>query len=210
MTSIYMVAFVFSLAFIGILGLIFTDKKIEFGILEVLCFIYFNRLSLTTNYYFYDSVFIYLGGILLLSLEFLVPSFGALGITGITLALCSLNFAVDRAGGWENILIIGGIAFGTSLVFLRFALKDNIFEDRVLTTSSRQKEDVKSRKDFTYLIGREGVTSTVLRPVGKIYFDGLYLDCQAETGYLPKGAEVVVVDFLDGYLIVREKEEFDA
>lgn len=53
-------------------------------------------------------------------------------------------------------------------------------------------------------LGKKGVTSTVLRPHGKITIDGESLEAKAQFGLIQAGAAICVVQQEDGTLIVEE------
>jgi membrane-bound serine protease (ClpP class) len=64
-------------------------------------------------------------------------------------------------------------------------------------------EEARSSPVLSPLIGKEGITATVLRPSGKVIIDGVYYDSVSESGFIEKGAGVVVVRFANAQLYVE-------
>ncbi|MDE7045498.1 MAG: serine protease, partial [Acetatifactor sp.] len=61
--------------------------------------------------------------------------------------------------------------------------------------------------DLNYLLGREGIASTDLRPAGKGDFAGIELDLLSEGAYIKKGSSSVISNISANRLTVRVVEE---
>ena len=59
-------------------------------------------------------------------------------------------------------------------------------------------------RDMEVFLGKEGVTTTVLRPAGMAEFDGVKLNVVADGEYIPKDARVRV-DLVEGARVVVRK-----
>ena len=57
------------------------------------------------------------------------------------------------------------------------------------------------------LIGTTATAASILRPAGKIVADGKVYDAVAQIGYIEKGSEVSIVDYVNGSLVVKETEK---
>ena len=62
-------------------------------------------------------------------------------------------------------------------------------------------------EDTEALLGKEGVTATVLNPVGIAEFDGVRLNVVSEGNYLGKGVRVRIQQIDGAKIIVREIQE---
>lgn len=85
-----LLALSFSLAFICIVAIFFTDKKILFGLIALGLFIYFYKTGLDRGEADLITIIAFISGILLLVIELITPSFGILGSLGIILTIYSL------------------------------------------------------------------------------------------------------------------------
>jgi membrane-bound serine protease (ClpP class) len=56
---------------------------------------------------------------------------------------------------------------------------------------------------LTNLVGKDGITATVLRPSGKVIIDGNYYDGVSESGFIEKGVKVNVVRFENAQVYVE-------
>ncbi len=160
-------------------------------------------------------------GVLLLLLEiFVVPGFGIFGIVGIICLFGGLflsmvdndlfDFELISSERIINSIIAIGISMLGSIALIIYLTSkigsDGIFKDLALTTSQDIEDgyvgvDTQSES----LIGKEGVTSTVLCPSGKVVVDGEYYDAISETGYIEEGESIIVRKFSTGQLYVRKK-----
>ena len=56
-----------------------------------------------------------------------------------------------------------------------------------------------------YLIGKEGVASTALRPAGKCNIDGVEFDVRSDGRYIAKGSRIQIIRVQGNTLIIKEK-----
>ena len=62
--------------------------------------------------------------------------------------------------------------------------------------------------NYSFLLGKEGVSITVLRPSGKIQIDGNIYDAES-TGFLIESGEKIIVAKIDGGIIKVEKSKIN-
>ena len=55
------------------------------------------------------------------------------------------------------------------------------------------------------MIGKSGITKTILRPTGRIEVEGNAYDAKSDSDFIGKDREVEVVAIKDGHIIVKEK-----
>ncbi len=164
------------------------------------------------------EIIVFFLGIILLMLEiFVIPGFGVAGISGIvlmggSLILVMLNndvfdFSFVGIGaivqavlavllgvlGAVVALFVGGVRLTESKAFSRVALTD---------TMSRQEGYTSSF--YKSMVGRRGVTRTVLRPSGRIEIEGEIYDAYTRGDYIDPGVEVEVISEEGTSLKVRK------
>ncbi len=148
-------------------------------------------------------------GFALLALEiFVIPGFGVAGISGIVLIVGSLvlimlnNQSFDfffvnsqtlvqavltallGALGGIVLMFAGSARFANSKAFNRVALQNR--QDSSAGYVSKQREE-------TSMLGKEGMSFTVLRPSGKIMIDDHLYDAYTRGDYISKDEKIVVV-----------------
>lgn len=166
------------------------------------------------------EILLFIAGLLLLGVEiFVIPGFGVAGISGIVLMVTGLTLSMIENVGFDfsfsgldkvvqsllivmisSILaIVGSLYFGgkfiTSPMFSRLILKSE-----QTTQSGYSSVDLKEKS----LIGKMGVTLSMMRPIGKIEIDGEQYSATAETGFIEKDEKVLVTRFEAAQLFVRK------
>jgi len=144
-------------------------------------------------------------GLALLIVEVFMPGFGLPGVSGIVLEIASVVFTYTRHGGLAalgmTLIILACVAAAISLA-LHSAKKGRLSKSPVILTNTESAaEGYIANRDMDVFLGREGITTTVLRPSGMAEFDGVKLDVVADGEYIAKGA-AVKVDHVEGARIV--------
>lgn len=147
----------------------------------------------------------FLLGLILLIVEVFMPGFGLPGITGIVLEIACIILTYVGHGSMAalgvTLIILAVIAITISLA-LRSANKGRLSKSAVILTETESAEDgYVATRDMEIFLGKNGVTTTVLRPTGMAEFDGVKLNVQSDGEYIAKG-ENVRVDHVDGARVV--------
>ncbi|MEG0126968.1 MAG: NfeD family protein, partial [Clostridia bacterium] len=71
----------------------------------------------------------------------------------------------------------------------------------ILNASESAAEGFSATKDMEVFLGKEGVTTTVLRPSGMAEFDGVKLNVVADGEYIPQNVRVKI-DHVEGARVV--------
>ncbi len=165
------------------------------------------------------EIVLFIVGIILISLEvFVIPGFGVAGALGIICTLSSLvlvalnndNFDFSfvalndlfiaittvSAGVLGSILLmfIGGVRLTNSRFFNRIVLQD----------IQAREEGFTSRFTKESMVGKKGITCTVLRPSGKIEIDGIIYDAFTRGNYIGEGIDVEIISDEGTSLKVKE------
>ena len=159
-------------------------------------------------------------GFILLAVEILViPGFGFAGVAGIICLVLGFTFSLVANKGFDfSLTPTGDIYSSLSVVLISMVasiilffilgksiMKTNRFNKLVLQDSMNASHGyVSSDTGTTVAIGTSAIAATSLRPSGKIDINGAVFPASAETGFIEKGAEVIVTA-ADGIKItVRE------
>jgi membrane-bound ClpP family serine protease len=145
-------------------------------------------------------------GIVLVIVEMFHPGFGAPGVTG-TLFLILGIVLIAKSFTEAMILIILILAIlGIALsVVLHSATKGRLSNSPLILKHSQQKEaGYIGTEDLLFFLGKEGITSTVLRPSGVVDFDGVKIDVVSEGAFIPPGKQVKVIKVDGRRIVVKE------
>jgi membrane-bound serine protease (ClpP class) len=166
---------------------------------------------------YWEIIALFVGILLVLAEIFIIPGFGVAGIAGITITIGSLilimvkndffDFGLVPMGdlmtagfavmggltGGVLLLIFGGAKLSQSKAFRRIALMD--------TQKSANGFTVNTLTDS--LIGKQGVSRTVLRPGGKVIIGEQIYDAFTRGEYIEQGKDIVVISMEGITLKVR-------
>jgi membrane-bound serine protease (ClpP class) len=157
------------------------------------------------------EILVFLAGLALLAVEiFVIPGFGVAGISGIVLVVSGLTLSLIRNVKFDFTGVgVSDVFQAFSLVILSvmISLVGSIWlSSKLLTTRHspfrRLALSHAEDKDQGYvavdtglltLVGQQGVAYTILRPAGKVMIGGKVYDAVADTSWIPKGSEIIVV-----------------
>lgn len=147
-------------------------------------------------------------GVGLLVLEAFMPGFGLPGITGIVLQV----IAVALTWAWHGpvaalgvlLIILSVLAIAIS-VSLRSVANGKLSKSRIILRDTESNEaGYRSTQDTEIFLGREGETTTVLRPTGMAEFDGVKLNVLSEGEFIPAGVKVRIVRVEGSRILVHK------
>jgi len=167
------------------------------------------------------EILIFVIGLILLAVEiFAIPGFGVAGTLGALLMVTGLSLSMVENMGegmfdYDFRLVIKSfiiviIALTASTILSIWLSKklfaSNTFGNLSLAKTLNPDEGfTSSDNDYKSMVGKNGFSKTDLRPSGKIIVDDNMYDATAITGYIDKGAEIEVVGYQTGQLIVKKK-----
>ncbi|WP_343801851.1 nodulation protein NfeD [Bacillus carboniphilus] len=193
---------------IGSIGLVVELYSPGFGIpgtmglASLLLFFYGHLVAGLAGY---ESLILFLIGIGLILLEFVLPG-GVVGIIGLIAVLWSILIAgesVTQMGMY--ILAATGIAIIAGIVLSKvFGKRIQVFNKLVLKDATSTEKGYISNKSRLELIGVTGVALTSFRPSGTIVVGDERIDAVSEGGYIDKGAKVKIVFAEGSRIVVRE------
>ena len=149
---------------------------------------------------------IFFAGIVFVALEMLFPTVGLLAVLGVAAMLYSVVLAL---GGDINAIYALLAAMAASAII--FALIVNrlpssrLWKKFVLADKSSRERGYVSSETKNYLLGKEGIVLTELRPAGSAIFDDAPIDVVSEGAYIEKGETVKVVAVNGNRVVVRKK-----
>lgn len=150
----------------------------------------------------------FLLGMVFLIIEVFMPGFGLPGISGIIFEIACIVLTYLWHGGLAalgmTLIILAIVAIVTSLA-LRSVNKGKLSKSDIILNETESPEDgYVASKDMEVFLGKEGVTLTVLRPVGMAEFEGVKLNVVADGEYIAKD-ENVKVERVEGARVVVRK-----
>lgn len=150
------------------------------------------------------GIILIIAGIILVSVEMYIPGFGVPGISGIVCLVAGVIMtAQDLTQGIILVIIIMCILLAVFSVMYILIFKARMNSPIVLDNTISSKAGYLSEDDLKYLLGKEGVAVTDLRPAGKGNFEGIEFDVSSAGNYIQKDTKIVICSVKDSRLTVR-------
>ncbi|MDF9784826.1 membrane-bound serine protease (ClpP class) [Bacillus pumilus] len=193
---------------IASLGLIVELYSPGFGIpgtMGVTALLLFFYGHLVAGFAGYETLFLFIAGILLMILELFLPG-GIVGVIGLICVVVSLFLA---AGSFTEMAISILIATAVSIVAVILLTKVlgkrmKFFKKFILTDSTNKESGYVSNETREDLVGQIAVTATALRPSGTIVFGDERIDVVSEGAFIDKDEQVKIVKAEGSRIVVRK------
>ncbi|MDD2648093.1 MAG: NfeD family protein [Eubacteriales bacterium] len=146
-------------------------------------------------------------GLGLVVVEVFLPGFGLPGITGSILLIASIvltwiNISPMAALGL-TLIVLAAVAIAIT-ISLKSAANGRLSRSSiVLKSQEKADEGYQATVDMDVFIGREGVTTTVLRPAGMADFDGVRLNVVSEGNFIAENVKVRIVSAEGSRILVK-------
>lgn len=152
------------------------------------------------------GILLLVAGFVLVGVEMVLPGFGTPGIIGGVCLVGGIFCAADdvEQGLTITVIVVMLLAIMFAIILALFHMK-KIKPPIVLQEELKAEKGYLSSSDLDYLVGKEGIASTDLRPAGKCDIDGVEFDVRSEGYYIAKGSKVQIIRVQGNTLIIKEK-----
>lgn len=153
----------------------------------------------------FESILLFVVGIILLLVEIFVAGFGLFGILGVGSIVGSMLLASQSIFQMTISILIAVVvtAFATFITLKYFGNRGPM-KRLVLTAATTTEEGYISNVSRTELVGAIGEAITPLRPAGSVLIAGERLDVISEGDFIDQGKKVEVIRTSGIEIVVRE------
>lgn len=187
-------------------GELFVRAKGIFFVIGIILFTtYFSYFITSTSMLWLAIVFAL--GLALVIIDGAFVNDGTLTVIG--LCVMGLSVAVPAPSILYGIISVFGLiaGFGLSLLFLKFLKPRNMWKRMALKDKLTSEEGYNSlNEQYFELVGKEGITKTVFRPIGTVEIEGETYSAITEGQWLEKGERVSVVKVDGTKIVVKPKK----
>jgi membrane-bound serine protease (ClpP class) len=160
-------------------------------------------------------------GLVLVGLEiFVLPGFGACGVSGILCMLAGLGLVTlekipETSNEWGNlglkvsqylIAMMGAVALAFTIA--KFLPRVPYANRMILKAPNERTETaielLPGAGEAAELLGAIGTTNTPLRPAGVVKFGDKFVDVVSDGGFIPAGTRVQVIQVEATRIVVKE------
>ncbi len=144
---------------------------------------------------------LFIGGVILLFVEAVVPGFGVFGLGGIIAMILSIYLAsATDPQALRSLIIAVAATVILAVILAKQAARKGFLLRLSLPNTERDFFSTSERRD---LVGKEGVAITPLRPSGMADIDGERINVVTEGGFLDVGVPLSVTKVEGGRVIVK-------
>ena len=208
-------AFILAIGITGLLKeMLIEEKKYIGGAVACLSLGFFFGVKYLTNQLDFIGLGLIVLGIILVIVEiFFIPGLGAPGIIGTIMIFIGILRFCD--GNFQDALILGCLVFLFVLAFT-FAITKYLgmtfkFKDWAIHSQPASSQEINMEEEPLpdLSIGLKGVTTTFLRPAGKVKFDKfgeeVISDAVAEkNSFIEKDKNVEIIEISNNRVVVKE------
>lgn len=153
------------------------------------------------------AIALFIIGFIMIGFEMVTPGFHAPGVIGTACLLVAIFLVSDSFVKGAVITIIVLVLLGIMMaVILGLLSKGKLKSPIILKEELNTDKGYISSSDLNYLLGKQGVALTDLRPSGTGNFDGIDFDVISEGKYITVGTKLVIYKVQGSKLIVKALE----
>ena len=155
------------------------------------------------------TIVLFVLGIIFCAIEACIPGFGFFGIAGTIMIVAGIVVRMIFGGDLYMLLymiLIALVLFSVLFVVASLLIrKGKLGKTAIFNVGTAVPEDItEGTRDYSCLVGKSGVVTTLLRPTGKANIDGDVVDVVARDGYIEVGAQVTVISVEGQRIVVIE------
>jgi membrane-bound ClpP family serine protease len=149
-------------------------------------------------------IVLFIAGFILVGIEMITPGLHAPGITGTACLFIAIFLVSDSIEEGAIITIIVLALLGIMLAIILGLLANGKLKSPIILKEEQNKEKgYISSNDLKYLLGKQGVAITDLRPTGTGNFEDIEFDVISEGKYILRGTKLVIYKVQGSKLIVK-------
>ncbi|MBR4982675.1 MAG: serine protease [Lachnospiraceae bacterium] len=151
------------------------------------------------------GILLFIAGFILVGIEMVVPGFGFPGISGIICLIAGILLTAKDIEQGLTITVIVVVILAVMLTVVMMVLK-RVKSPIVLDEKLQQEQGFLNASDLEYLVGKEGIATTDLKPSGKCRVEGVEFDVRSEGNLLKKGTKVRISRIHEKNIMVSSME----
>ena len=150
------------------------------------------------------AIGLFITGFILVGIEMITPGLHAPGIVGTVCLLAAVFMVSDTFVEGAIITIIVLLLLAIMLAVILGLLSNGKLKSPIILEEEQNKDKgYISSGDLKYLLGKQGVALTNLRPTGIGNFEGITFDVISEGNYISKDTKLIIFKVQGSKLIVK-------
>lgn len=155
--------------------------------------------------FFILAILLFITGFILVGIEMITPGLHGPGIAGVASLVVAVFLVADTfvEGAIITVIVLGILTIMLAVI-LGLLSNGKLKSPIILKEEQNKDKGYISSNDLNYLLGKQGIAVTDLRPTGIGNFDGVDLDVISEGRYISKDTKLVIFKVQGSKLIVKE------
>ena len=149
------------------------------------------------------GILLLVAGFILIGIEMIIPGFGLPGISGIACLIGGILLTAKTIEQGLTITVIVVVIVAVMLTIALAVLK-KVKPPIILEDELKTDRGYLNSSDLEYLVGKEGIALTDLKPSGKCKIEGIEFDVRAESRYIEKGAKICISRIHENTIMIKE------
>jgi membrane-bound ClpP family serine protease len=159
------------------------------------------------DWLFVLAVALFIIGFILIGIEMVTPGLHAPGLIGAACLLVAIFMVSDTFEEGAIITIIVLALLGVMLAIILWLLSKGKLKSPIILKEEQNKEKgYISSSDLNYLLGKQGIAITDLRPTGVGNFDGIDFDVITEGRYIIRDTKLIIFKVQGSKIIVKAQD----
>lgn len=156
------------------------------------------------DWLFITGIVLFIFGFLFVAIEVMLPGVGAPGIAGALCLIAGVFLVADTVKeGVIAVSIIFILLFILIVVMMTLIAKGKIRTRIILDDKLDKDSGFIGSNDLQYLVGKKGITTTGLRPAGRVLIEGVEFDVISDGRFIEKDEEVEIYKISNSSLVVK-------
>lgn len=153
------------------------------------------------------GIVLLIAGFVFVGIEMVLPGFSIPGVSGIACLIIGVFLLADTPleAAFFTVAILAVLGILMALI-LWLLSKGKLRTPIILEDEQKRADGYLSSSDLNYLLGRQGVASTDLRPAGVATFDDVNFDVFSDGSYISAGTPVEIIKVEGSRLLVKERK----
>lgn len=152
------------------------------------------------------GILLLVAGFILAGIEMVLPGFSVPGVSAIICLVAGVFVLADSVMEAAFITIAVLALLGILMAVILWLLsKGKLRSPIILEEEQKKTEGYLSSSDLKYLLGKQGISATDLRPAGIGKFDEVNFDVVSEGNYISKGTGIEIIKVEGSKLVVKER-----
>lgn len=193
----------------GLLGLtaeLLVPGKILPGVIGVACLGLYFFGHMVAGFAGWESVILFIGGIILMIAEIFITGFGIIGALGVlSLGTGVVLASYDTAYGLKVMLLAIILSVIAGVILFKYFGHLGMWNRLILNERQEKTAGYTPNRNLRHMLYQNGKTVTPLRPSGTAVFNGQRFDVVSEGAFLPADTDVQIVLIEGTRIVVRRK-----